>query len=158
LKPGLVILDIRMAGGIGIEGLEGIKMSMTRALIVAESLVARVLIRLHLQFKPNIRVVGDAHDILEGLARANYLKPDLILIDMRSLPLDALRGARFLKDLHTGVRVLIIGADDNAQTHLAFEASGADGFLLRSRLYRDLYAEIDRLFAVQTRQAVKPDE
>lgn len=61
-------------------------MRKTRVLIADESPVARGRIRTLVKSRPDIEVAGEAASEAEALSKASALNPDVVLVNMRSIP------------------------------------------------------------------------
>ncbi len=117
-----------------------------RALVVDDSPLARNAIRLLLQSRQDVEVVGFASDGEEALAQIEALSPDLILMDIEMPKLDGLSAARIARRSFPGVRIIIITVNQGVEVLQNCMTSGADGLVTKDRLYEDLFAEIQRVF------------
>ena len=86
------------------------------------------------------RVVGEAGSAAEGLAVAEDLRPDAVLVDVNLPDADGLSvAARLPTD--DGPRVLLTSTDAGATTDRLVRGSGAAGFVPKADL---TYAALDR--------------
>ncbi|MBT0664791.1 chemotaxis response regulator protein-glutamate methylesterase [Geobacter pelophilus] len=92
-----------------------------RVLIVDDSSFMRMAIRGILSQDPNIEVVGVASDGLEGVEKAQSLKPDLITMDVEMPRMD---GISALKEImkKAPTRVLMVSTLTNEGAKATFEA------------------------------------
>ncbi|MCL5006496.1 MAG: response regulator transcription factor [Acidobacteria bacterium] len=118
-----------------------------RVLIVDDSPLARDAIRLLLQSQQEVEVVGFAADGEEAVAQAEALSPDLILMDIQMPKLDGLRATQRIRDLFPVIRVIIVTVNHGAEVYQTCISCGAHGFIVKDRLYQDLFAEIQRVFS-----------
>lgn len=117
-----------------------------RTLVVDDSPIAAGAIRVLLEGRQDIELVGFAADGEEGVARARDLKPDLILMDLQMPKLDGLGATRLIRGRRKDVRIIVITFIHGEEIQLECRKRGADGFVVKDRLYQDLLAEIRRLF------------
>jgi two-component system nitrate/nitrite response regulator NarL len=103
-----------------------------RVMVVDDhTLFRRGLVAL-LSSEPRLRVVGDAADAAEALARGPALAPDVILLD-NHLPgatgIDALPG---LREAIPGVKVLMLTVSEDERDLARALTAGAAGYLLKT--------------------------
>jgi DNA-binding NarL/FixJ family response regulator len=86
------------------------------------------------------RVIGEAGNVADGLALAEELRPDAMLVDVNLPDGDGLSVAAHLP-ANDGPRVLLTSTDASATTDRLVRGSGAAGFLSKADL---TYAALDR--------------
>jgi two-component system response regulator DevR len=103
----------------------------TRLLIVDDHGVTRLGLRTLLEACPEFEIAGETTSVVETLAAAAHLKPDVIVLDVRLADGSGIEVCRQLQDMGLDTRVLVLTsfADDD----LVFDAiaAGADGYLLK---------------------------
>ena len=117
-----------------------------RTLVVDDSPVAIDSIRLLLKNRRNLEIVGYAEDGEEGVAQARDLQPDLILMDLQMPRLDGMGAIRLIRGFSDEVRIIVITFIHGEEVRKECREIGADGFVVKDRLYQDLIAEIQRVF------------
>ncbi len=117
-----------------------------RVLVVDDSPLARDGIRLLLDRRQEIEIAGFAGDGEEALAQAKALSPDLILMDIEMPKLDGLKATRMVRSLFPEIRVIIVTVNHGGEVYQNCITSGADGLVVKDRLYEDLLSEIQRVF------------
>lgn len=117
-----------------------------RTLVVDDSPMATGAIRVLLERRNEIELVGFAGDGEEGVARAGSLHPDLILMDLQMPKLDGLSALRLIRKFTADVRIIVVTFIHGEEIQRACKQGGADGFVMKDRLYQDLLAEIQRVF------------
>jgi CheY-like chemotaxis protein len=117
-----------------------------RVLIVDDSTLTRNAIRLLLECRREVEIVGFAADGEEAVAQAEALHPDLVLMDIQMPKLDGLRATRMVRSQFPGIRVIIVTVNHGVEVYQTCMDSGADSLVVKDRLYQDLLAEIHRFF------------
>jgi DNA-binding NarL/FixJ family response regulator len=110
----------------------------TRILLADDHALVRRGVRLILDAEPGLRVVAEAGDGAEAVARAKEHKPDLAILDIGMPRLTGLQAARELSRVAPGVRILILTMYDNEQYFFEALKAGASGYVLKSVADRDL--------------------
>ena len=112
----------------------------TRVLIVDDQAVVRAGFRTILHTEADLTVVGEAADGLAGVAAAERLRPDVVLMDIRMPRLDGVEATRRVTRLavEPPIRVLILTTfNEDAYVYGALRA-GASGFLLKDATPEDI--------------------
>lgn len=117
-----------------------------RTLVVDDSPVAISAIRLLLENRGGLEIVGFAENGEDGVSQAEFLQPDLILMDLQMPRLDGLSAIRLIRGFMQDVRIIVITFVHGEVVRNECREIGADGFVLKDRLYQDLVAEIQRVF------------
>ncbi|WP_411106228.1 response regulator [Streptomyces sp. cmx-4-9] len=107
-----------------------------RVLLVDDHQVVRRGLRTFLEVQDDIEVVGEASDGEEGVARAEELRPDVILMDVAMPGTDGIEALRRLRELGNPARVLIVTSFTEQRTVVPALRAGAAGYL-----YKDVAPE-----------------
>ncbi|MEU0930590.1 response regulator transcription factor [Streptomyces malaysiensis] len=102
-----------------------------RVLLVDDHQVVRRGLRTFLQVQDDIEVVGEAADGEEGVARAEELRPDVVLMDVKMPGLDGIEALRTLRDLDNPARVLIVTSFTEKRTVVPALRAGAAGYVYK---------------------------
>jgi DNA-binding NarL/FixJ family response regulator len=102
-----------------------------RLLIVDDHPVVRDGLSGMLGAADDIEVVGQAADGAEGLARADALDPDVILMDLRMPRMDGVAATAELGRQGSRARVLVLTTYDTEADVLPAVEAGATGYLLK---------------------------
>jgi DNA-binding NarL/FixJ family response regulator len=95
-----------------------------------------------LQTYPGVRVVAEAGDGADGVARADTSHPHVVLMDVHMPVMDGIHAARHIKEHHPEMAVVLLTID--ADMARAAELAGADEFLVKGLPGQDLMAAIRR--------------
>lgn len=106
--------------------------SNIKVLLVDDHAVVRYGIRSILDKFPSIQVLGEAGSLNEAYEKAENLKPDVILLDMKLPDGDGVTGCIKLKSIIPNVKVIILTAF--AEENIVYEAvkAGIDGYILKN--------------------------
>ncbi|GAA2236506.1 response regulator transcription factor [Streptomyces amakusaensis] len=107
-----------------------------RVLLVDDHQVVRRGLRTFLEVQGDIEVVGEAGDGAEGVARAEELKPDVVLMDVKMPGTDGIEALRKLRDLANPAKVLIVTSFTEQRTVVPALRAGASGYV-----YKDIDPE-----------------
>lgn len=103
-----------------------------RILLVDDHPVVRVGLRALIEMEPDLAVVGEAGNGVEGLAQVERLKPDVVVMDISMPEMDGLEATRRIRAGNSDVCVLILTV--HAQERYLFPVlkAGAAGYVLKS--------------------------
>ena len=79
-----------------------------RILIVDDHAMIRTLLKRHLEHHQDFVVVGMAEDGLEGIALAEALLPDVVLMDVAMPGMDGIEATRVIHERLPQVKVLVL--------------------------------------------------
>jgi NarL family two-component system response regulator LiaR len=113
-----------------------------RVLIVDDHAIVRKGISALLSTEADIQVLGEATNGVEGVEKAETLRPDVVLMDMVMPKMDGIEATRRIAALDGGPRVLVLtsfAADDKVFPAIK---AGALGYLLKDSGPNDLVRAI----------------
>jgi len=116
------------------------KNEKVRVMLVNDHEAMREGLRNMLRGDESIRVVGEARDSQEALARAKQLSPDVVLMDVNMPGMDGIETSRCLKESQLPMSIIILAGNRRYLTP-AIKA-GAVGFLPRNISHDDLIVAI----------------
>lgn len=116
----------------------------TRILLADDHAVLRSGLRLLIDSQPQFKVVGEAGNGSEALAKAKELQPDLILLDINMPEMDGLAALPSLKTVSPNSRVLVLTMYDDVSYLQEALRAGAAGYVLKKAVDSEL------LLAIQT--------
>ncbi|MFE4540131.1 response regulator [Streptomyces scopuliridis] len=102
-----------------------------RVLLVDDHQVVRRGLRTFLEIQDDIEVVGEASDGAEGIARAEELRPDVVLMDIKMPGTDGIEALRKLRELGNPARVLIVTSFTEQRTVVPALRAGASGYVYK---------------------------
>lgn len=102
-----------------------------RVLLVDDHQVVRRGLRTFLEVQDDIDVVGEASDGEEGIARAEELRPDIVLMDVKMPGVDGIEALRKLRDLGNPSRVLVVTSFTEKRTVVPALRAGAAGYVYK---------------------------
>ncbi len=102
-----------------------------RVLIVDDHEIIRVGLQTVLSRQDSINVVGEASTVKDAVREACYLKPDVVLMDVRLSGGSGVDACRAIRDSCPGTRVLFLSAYEDDEAVLAAVVGGASGYLLK---------------------------
>ncbi|RZU28351.1 LuxR family two component transcriptional regulator [Streptomyces sp. BK022] len=102
-----------------------------RVLLVDDHQVVRRGLRTFLEVQDDIEVVGEAADGAEGVARAEELRPAVILMDVLMPGTDGIEALRRLRERGNPARVLIVTSFTERRTVVPALRAGAAGYVYK---------------------------
>jgi len=119
-----------------------VSVSPIRVLLVDDHPIFRAGLRALLESQPDVRVIGEAGNGAEAIARANELRPDIILLDISMPDVDGLEALRRMQADHVPGRVLVLTM--HAENEYLFQVleSGGYGYVLKQGVDTDLFTAI----------------
>lgn len=111
---------------------------MIDILIADDDQLVRVGLRAVLDAEDDLRVVGEAGDGIEALARAAALEPDVVIMDIRMPNLDGLAATQELVAREGAPRILVLTTFELDEYVYEALQAGASGFVLKRVPPREL--------------------
>lgn len=102
-----------------------------RVLLVDDHQVVRRGLRTFLEIQDDMEVVGEASDGAEGVARAEELRPDVVLMDIKMPGTDGIEALRRLRELENPAKVLIVTSFTEQRTVVPALRAGASGYVYK---------------------------
>jgi DNA-binding NarL/FixJ family response regulator len=102
-----------------------------KVLLVDDHQVVRRGLRTFLEVQEDIEVVGEASDGAEGVARAEELRPDVVLMDIKMPGTDGIEALRRLRQLDNPAKVLIVTSFTEQRTVVPALRAGASGYVYK---------------------------
>ncbi len=116
-----------------------------RVLIVDDHAIVRQGISALLEMKPGIKVVGEASDGKEAVAKAKALHPDVILMDIMMPEMDGIEATREITAAEPNAQVLVLTSFAADEKVFPAIKAGAQGYLLKDAGRDELVEAIRRV-------------
>lgn len=111
-------------------------------LIVDDQALVRMGFRMVLDAHEDLRVVGEASDGRDAIARAQELRPRVVLMDVRMPGMDGIAATSAIVEALPDTRVLVLTTFDLDDYAFGGLRAGASGFLLKDARPAELVAAI----------------
>jgi two-component system, NarL family, response regulator LiaR len=114
------------------------KFIMVRVLLADDHKIVRQGTRMYLE-SMGVEIAGEATTGVEAVTMARDLHPDIVVMDIHMPELTGIEATRRIRQENDEIRVLVLTAyDEPAYVHALLEA-GADGFVLKTAEFAQLY-------------------
>jgi len=120
-----------------------------RVLLADDHSMIRQGIRVYLESK-DINIVGEAINGLQAVEMTAQLKPDVVIMDIHMPELTGIEATRRILFNNPDIRILVLTAYDTpAYVHALLDA-GADGFILKTAEFDELYRALHEVAVGRT--------
>jgi NarL family two-component system response regulator LiaR len=120
-------------------------MSKIKVLIADDHEVMRMGLATMLETDPSFRVVGEASDGAEAVAKALELRPDVVVMDLVMPQMDGSEATARIKESTPGTKVLLLTTFGTADGIAHALNAGAEGALLKSAASIDILKAVKRI-------------
>jgi len=117
-------------------------MNVIRILLVDDHAVVRAGLHMLLSADPELEIVGEAENGMQGLHMARDLVPDVVLMDISMPDMNGIEATRRIKKLCPDVAVLALTMHEDDQYFFEMLAAGASGYVPKRAAPNDLIAAI----------------
>ncbi len=117
-----------------------------RTVLIDHSAVARAALSRLLDEHPRIEIAGQTENGLAGFALAARLRPDLVIADFHVPGLTGPQLAELLRHNYPQMRSIVTSVGDDPGLEASSVRRGADAFIGKPRLPRELPHLLNRLF------------
>ncbi len=117
-------------------------MSSIRILLVDDHAVVRAGLRMLLGADPELLIIGEAENGAGGVALAQELRPDVVLMDISMPDMNGIEATRRIKQSCPDIAVLALTMHEDDQYFFEMLAAGASGYVPKRAAPNDLIAAI----------------
>ncbi len=107
------------------------KIKPITVIIVEDFKLTRVGLRCALNANPDIDVVAEAEDAVEGLKLIERYKPDVILMDLGLPGMNGIEAMIKCKEMHFDSKIIALTSHDRSEEVIASLSSGASAYCLK---------------------------
>lgn len=118
-----------------------------KVLVADDHSVVRAGLVKILEAEPDIKVVGEARDGMEAIAKATEANPDVILMDVLMPRCTGLEATAAIKESNPDARVLILTVSEEEEDLLQALRFGAQGYLLKTASMAEIVDAVRRTAA-----------
>jgi DNA-binding NarL/FixJ family response regulator len=118
-------------------------MSPMRVLVVEDFAPFLQVIRSMLAERPDVQVIDEVADGLEGVHKAEVLEPDLVLLDIGLPTLNGIDAARQIRKLVPEPKIIFLSQESSSDVVQEAFNVGAWGYVVKTRVASDLLAAVD---------------
>jgi len=119
--------------------------SQAQILIVDDCKQWRNKMRSMLEAVSGYQVVAEADDALEGVQKAAQLQPEIVLLDIGMPILNGIEAAPRIRRASPHSKIVFVTQENDHDIRTAALATGAEGYLLKSRVVSELIPAMDAL-------------
>jgi len=120
-------------------------MDKTRVLLAEDHTIVRKGLRSLLDKETGIKVVGEAEDGREAIAKAEELHPDVVVMDIAMPELNGLEATRQIKKRFPDMKIIILTMHTNEEYVLQTLKAGASGYLVKKAAPAELISAINAI-------------
>lgn len=117
-------------------------MAPIRVLLVDDHAVVRAGLRMLLSEDPELEIVGEAANGVEGVRLAQELRPDVVLMDISMPEMSGIEATRRIKAQWPDIAVLALTMHEDDQYFFEMLAAGASGYVPKRAAPDDLLSAI----------------
>jgi DNA-binding NarL/FixJ family response regulator len=114
----------------------------TTILLADDHDILRQGLKLLLETQGDLRVVGEARTGIEAIEQAQYLKPDVVVMDISMAKMDGLQACQQIREQLPETQVLILTMHESEEYFLQALRMGAAGYLVKKAAPADLSAAV----------------
>ncbi|MEH7461054.1 response regulator transcription factor [Bacillus thuringiensis] len=112
-------------------------------MLVDDHALMRSGLKLLLQKRPSLQVIGEASDGLEALQLYDILKPDILILDISLPRLDGIQVLKEIKLRYEQAKVIALTMHEDEDYITLIMNAGASGYVPKAAVDEELYTAID---------------
>lgn len=99
--------------------------------IVEDFKLTRVGLRCALNANPDIKVVAECEDAIEGIKQIQKLKPDVVLMDLGLPMMNGIEAMVKIREFNSDVKIIALTSHDREEEVVSALSSGANAYCLK---------------------------
>ncbi|MFD3450268.1 response regulator [Microbacteriaceae bacterium 4G12] len=112
-------------------------------MLVDDHALMRAGLKLLLQKRPSLKVVGEASDGLEALRLYDNLRPDILILDISLPRVDGIQVLTEIKLRYEQAKVIVLTMHEDEDYITSIMNAGASGYVPKAAVDEELYNAID---------------
>ncbi|MCF6270178.1 MAG: response regulator transcription factor [Melioribacteraceae bacterium] len=120
-------------------------MPKIKVLLVDDHKMVREGIKSVINSREDLRVIGEASNGEEAIAKVAKLKPHVVVMDINMPGMTGIEAAKKIKEIRNETRILMLTMIDNEKFIIDALSSGADGYLYKDADISELLKAIRKL-------------
>jgi PAS domain S-box-containing protein len=116
-----------------------------RVLVVDDAEELRMLLRMRMEARSGLTVVGEAGDGVAAVELASELQPDLVMLDVAMPRMDGLEALPLIRAAVPGVRVVVLSGFNQSTLAEKAREAGADQYVVKGGSMRELLDMVEQL-------------
>ena len=144
LETAVSYVCVRYDGGRGVRRKKGwCRVPTVRVLVVDDYRPYRQFVCTTLGKRPELEVIGEASDGLEGVRKAEELRPDLIVLDIGMPILNGLEAAQRIRQRSPESKIIFVSQEVSADIVQEALSLGGLGYVVKAHAGSELLAAVD---------------
>ena len=119
--------------------------ALHRVLVVEDHRPFRRILCQLLRERPDVLIVGEAGDGLEGIRQAEALRPDVVVLDIGLPTVNGIEAAGRIRSLVPDARLMFVTIESSLDIVDQAFSSGAHGYVYKPRAQRDALPVLDAI-------------
>jgi len=111
-------------------------------LLIDDHPLLRQGIKQLIEMEDDMQVIAEASNSADGVAKAEELEPDLILLDLNMPEVNGIETLKILRAKNVSARIVIFTVSDHEDDVVGALRAGADGYLLKDMEPEDLLRQL----------------
>jgi DNA-binding NarL/FixJ family response regulator len=122
-----------------------------RIMVVDDFKQWRATLRSIVEAVEGFRIVAEAGNAVEAIEKAGRLLPDIVLLDIGLPLLNGLEAAPRIRRASPGSKIIFLTQENDSDVRTAALATGAEGYVLKSKVVSELRRTIDAARQIPSR-------
>lgn len=107
------------------------KLKQISVIIVEDFKLTRVGLRCALNANPDLEVIAECEDAIEGIKQIQALKPDVVLMDLGLPMMNGIEAMVKIREFSSDVKIIALTSHDREEEVVAALSSGANAYCLK---------------------------